>query len=79
MCMWTGYKWRIWVYELIDYDDELKHMLMEWKSTLEIQSYALKNGMIDLERDGIFKVIKWYTDLKEVYRFVKTKNKRVTF
>lgn len=79
MCMGTGYKWRIGVYELMDYDDELKHMLMEWKSTLEIQSYALKNGMIDLERDWILKVIKWYTDLKEVYRFVKTKNKRVTF
>jgi len=25
---------------------------------MEIEQYALKNGMIDLERDGIFKVIK---------------------
>jgi type II secretory ATPase GspE/PulE/Tfp pilus assembly ATPase PilB-like protein len=41
---------------------------------MEIEQYALKNGMIDLERDGIFKVMKWATDLEEVYRYVKMKH-----
>ena len=73
MCGWTGYKWRLGIFELMDYTDHIKNMLMEWKSNMEIEQYALKNGMINLERDGIFKVIKWKIDLDEVYRYVKTK------
>lgn len=73
VCWWTGYKWRIGIFELMDYTDDIKNMLMEWKSNMDIEQYALQNGMIDLERDGIFKVIKWMTDLDEVYRYVKTK------
>ncbi len=73
VCGWTWYKWRLGIFELMDYTDDIKNMLLEWKSNMEIEQYALKNWMIDLERDGIFKVIKWMTDLDEVYRYVKTK------
>jgi hypothetical protein len=41
---------------------------------MEIEQSALQHGMINLERDGIFKVIEWQTDLDEVYKFVKIKN-----
>ncbi len=73
VCGWTWYKWRLGLFELMDYSDDIKNMLIEWKSNMEIEQYALKNWMIDLERDGIFKVIKWMTDLDEIYRYVKTK------
>jgi hypothetical protein len=29
--------------------------------------------MINLERDGVFKIIKWMTTIEEVYRYVKAK------
>jgi len=74
VCGWDGYKWRIGIFELMDYTDDVKNMLMEWKSNMEIEQFALHHGMIDLERDWIFKVIKWVTDIDEVYRFVKTKH-----
>lgn len=70
-CKWSWYKWRTWLYELMDYSDDLKKMLLEWKSAFEIEDYALKNWMINLERDWVFKVIKWLTTLDEVYRYVK--------
>lgn len=73
VCGWTWYKWRIGIFELMDYTDDIKNMLMDSKSNMEIEQFALKNGMIDLERDWIFKVMKWMTDLEEVYRYVKTK------
>lgn len=73
ICKWSGYKWRIGLFELMDYTEDLKNMLLNGKSTLEIEHYALQNGMINLERDGIFKVIRWITTLDEVYRYVKTK------
>lgn len=74
VCGWDGYKWRIGIFELMDYTDDIKNMLMEWKSNMEIEQFALHHGMIDLERDWIFKVINWVTDIDEVYRFVKTKH-----
>lgn len=73
ICGGIWYKWRLGIFEVMDYSDDIKNMLMEWKSNMEIEQHALKNGMIDLERDGIFKVIKWMTDLDEIYRYVKTK------
>lgn len=73
MCGGSGYKWRLGIFELMDYTDDIKNMLMDSKSNMEIEQYALKNGMINLERDGIFKVIKWYLDLDEIYRYVKIK------
>jgi type II secretory ATPase GspE/PulE/Tfp pilus assembly ATPase PilB-like protein len=58
---------------MMDYNDEIKNMLLDGKSSFEVESVALKKGMINLERDGIFKVIKGKTTLDEVYRYVKAK------
>lgn len=74
VCWWSGYKWRIWLFELMDYNDEIKKMLMEWRSNMEIEQVALQNWMINLERDWIFKVIRWIIDLDEAYKFVKIKD-----
>ncbi|HRU50124.1 MAG TPA: GspE/PulE family protein, partial [Candidatus Absconditabacterales bacterium] len=71
VCGGTGYKGRIGLFELMDYTDDIKNMLIEGKSNMEIEQFALKNGMIDLNRDGVFKVIKGMTDLDEIYRYVK--------
>jgi hypothetical protein len=35
----------------MDYTDDIKNMLLAGSSNMEIEQYALKNGMIDLERD----------------------------
>ncbi|PID34920.1 MAG: type II secretion system protein GspE [candidate division SR1 bacterium] len=72
-CMGSGYKGRIGLYELMDYTDEIKMMIMQEKPPLEIEQYALQKGMITLERDGILKIIKGYSDMDEIYRFVKIK------
>ncbi|MBQ7075037.1 hypothetical protein IJM86_08625 [bacterium] len=59
---------------MMDYTDEVKTMILDGKSAFEIGNFALSQGMIDLERDGIFKTIEGQTTLDEVYRFVKVKN-----
>jgi type II secretory ATPase GspE/PulE/Tfp pilus assembly ATPase PilB-like protein len=56
---------------MMDYTDDIKTMLLDGKSAFEIGKYALSKGMIDLERDGLFKAIKGELDIEEVYRFVK--------
>lgn len=58
---------------MMDYTDEIKNLLLDGKSAFEVESVALQRGMINLERDGVFKIIKGMTTLDEVYRYVKAK------
>lgn len=73
-CRGKWYKWRVWVYEMMEYDDEIKNLLLQWKTALDVERYALKQWMMNLERDGIFKAIEGQTTLEEVYRIVKHKS-----
>ena len=76
VCWGSGYKGRVWIYELMDYSDDIKSLILDGKSAFDIWHYALAKGMIDLERDGIFKIMKWMTNLDELYRFVRLRNKK---
>lgn len=70
-CWWSWYKWRIWIYEFMEFDEEIKNYLTQWKTAFEIEKIALDRGMINLERDWIFKVIWGKTSLEEIYRLTK--------
>lgn len=73
----AGEKWMSWrtaIYEMLEFDDEIKEMLLVWKTALSLEKYALEQKwMVNLERDAIFKVIQWRISLDEVYRLVKHK------
>ena len=73
ICEGSGYKGRVGLFEMLDFDEEVKNLILNDKSAFEIENYALSKWMINLERDGVFKVIKWVTTLDEVYRYVKAK------
>ncbi len=73
-CWGMGYKWRIWLYEMLEFTDKIKDLLFQNKSTFDIEKQALKDGMINLERDGVFKAIQWRFNLKDLYRLTKTKD-----
>ncbi len=73
VCWGSGYKSRIGIFEVMEYNDEIKNLLLQWKTAFEIEKYALEKGMSNLERDGIFKVMKGIITLDELYRLVKHK------
>ena len=73
VCGGSGEKWRVWLYEFMDYNDDLKQKILDGASALEVERFALKNWMINLERDGVFKVIKGLMNANELYRLVKHK------
>lgn len=61
---------------MLEFDDEIKQMLLNNQKSLEIEKYALeKKGMINLERDAIFKALQGKVSLEEVYRLVRAKKK----
>ncbi len=77
MCNGSGAKWRIGIFEMMDYNEDLKQMLIEGKGAIEVERLALQKWMINLERDAIFKVIKGHISLKSVYELVKHKEPKI--
>jgi len=67
-CNNTGYKWRVWIYELLCVNNELKKAVLNESTALEIESIARKNGMTSLAEDGLFKALQWITTMEEVLR-----------
>ena len=69
-----GYKWRVGIYEMLEFDEEIKSMLLDGERALAVEKYALENkGMVNLERDAVFKMIQGKMSIEEVYRLVKHK------
>ena len=69
-----AFKWRVGLYEMLEFDDEVRQMLLEGEKALAVEKYALEHKwMINLERDAVFKMIQWKISIEEVYRLVKHK------
>ncbi len=73
-CDNNGYKWRVWLYEMLEITPGVKDMILRWDSAFNINRQAIKDGMISLEQDGIVKALQGLTTLEEVYRVSKTQN-----
>ena len=70
-CDNSGYKWRVWMYEVLEITSWVKEMILDWSSAFNINRKAIEDWMISLEQDGILKALNWETSLEEVYRVVK--------
>lgn len=73
-CEDSGYKWRVWLYEVLQISSGVKEMILAWQSAFNINKQAIIDWMISLEQDGIMKALNWQTSLEEVYRVAKTQN-----
>ena len=65
-CNNTGYYGRIAVFEVLSITDELKELIVNDSSTMEIKKLALEQGYRPLVVDGINKIINGYTTLEEL-------------
>lgn len=68
VCGHTGYKGRTGIHELLVNNEEIKALIKKKAPTEEIRKIAISNGMTTLKQDGIEKIFKGFTDLKEVRR-----------
>ena len=65
-CNGTGYYSRVGVFEILDITEEVKELIMNSASTMEIRRTALKQNYRPLIVDGIKKVIAGMTTLEEL-------------
>ncbi len=73
-CDNSWYKWRVWIYEVLEISPWVKKMILNWDSAFSINIQAIKDWMISLEQDWIMKALNWETSLEEVYRVAKSQS-----
>ncbi|MBO8143776.1 MAG: type II/IV secretion system protein [Thermodesulfobacterium sp.] len=65
-CNYTGFKGRFAIHELLIPDDELKTLIIKNAPANEIRDAAMHKGFLTLKQDGILKILKGETTLKQV-------------
>ena len=65
-CRGKGFKGRIGIFELFMIDDEVRHMIINGATTIQLRSRARELGMRTLREDGVRKVLAGMTTAEEV-------------
>ena len=65
-CNDSGYVGRMAVHELLEGTDEIKHLIQIKANMIDIREQARADGMTTLKQDGILKVFKGMTDIRQI-------------
>ena len=68
MCNNTGYRGRTGIYEIMQFNDELRDLVMNHASTNVLRQAAIKNGMRQLRENGLMAIYEGITTIDEVAR-----------
>ena len=69
-CGRTGYRGRFGIHEVMVMSEELQRLVIERRSSEDLQKVALMQGMVSLRSDGLRKVGMGMTSLEEIFRVV---------
>ncbi len=61
-----GYKGRIGIYELLELTGEYESLINKDATEYSIREFALKKGLVEMQKDGILKVLAGMTTFEEV-------------
>ncbi|MBN2100319.1 Flp pilus assembly complex ATPase component TadA [Candidatus Dojkabacteria bacterium] len=67
-CGHTGFSGRIGIFEVLKISEKIGRMIMERRSSDEIEHVAVKDGMITMVQDGFLKALEGITTIEEVLR-----------
>jgi type IV pilus assembly protein PilB len=71
-CRQTGYKGRLGIYEMLEFNDTIRDVITSKPTLLEFRRAAQQQGMIPLRVDGLAKVAAGQTTIEEVLRVTET-------
>lgn len=74
VCHATGFAGRIGIFEVIDMSEKVKELITQKSDSDEIAQQAILDGMTTMFDDGLDKVVKGMTTVKEVLRVTKVEN-----
>jgi type IV pilus assembly protein PilB len=67
-CNNTGYKGRLGLFEVLQFSDEVRDMILSGASSIELRRKAIEEGMVSLRMAGLQKIREGMTSLEEVLR-----------
>jgi type IV pilus assembly protein PilB len=67
-CNGTGHRGRAGVYEVMAITPELRDLILQRASAIEIKRLAVKGGMLTLRRDALMKLKRGITSVEEVLK-----------
>jgi type II secretory ATPase GspE/PulE/Tfp pilus assembly ATPase PilB-like protein len=70
VCSQSGYQGRVGIREVLEVNEEIRHLIMEKGSAQQIKEAAVRNGMTTMIRDGFLKAAKGITTVEEVLRII---------
>ncbi len=66
ICGKTGYKGRLGVFEVVEMDANIEHIILSNPTERDIKAIADKQGTLDMREDGIVKILQGITDFEEL-------------
>ncbi len=66
-CNGSGYKGRVGIYQVMPVTEEIQRLILTGGNVLDIASQAAREGVRDLRRSGLMKVMQGVTSLEEVF------------
>ncbi len=69
-CNGSGFSGRLCINEVLVADDEIREAILQKKSSSEIRTIAMKNGMTTMLQDGFLKVLAGETTVEEILRVI---------
>lgn len=67
-CNNTGYRGRAGIFESLPIDDEMEEFIINNPSVAVLRKKAIEKGMVTLKQDGLIKILKGITSIKELER-----------
>ena len=69
-CNFTGYKGRVGVYEAVKTDANIERVVQENPSEREIKKAAAPQKILDMQQDGMIKILQGVTSIDELQRVI---------
>jgi len=66
LCKNTGYKGRVGIYQVMPISEAMERIIMKNGTAIDLADQAEKDGIKDLRRSGLIKVMKGLTSLEEI-------------
>ncbi len=66
-CNFLWYKWRMWLYEILEITESLEKLILSWASNTQLEVNAIWDWLINIKNDALLKVILWEISLEEVF------------
>lgn len=67
----TGYKGRMGIYEVLRNSEDIQKLIVSNATSEEIQSEAIKEGMVTMQLDGLIKALLGMTSIEEILRVTR--------